>query len=90
MCFLRFACNNTDSQCEPRLPVFRGKTSHYFLTEVCLMIKNCITAHTVSVCSQEKPDQSSGCTCYFCANTKTSTVRAACINRTVYFVWLSL
>lgn len=53
------------------------KKSHYFLTEVCLMIKNGITAHTVSVYSQEKPGQSSSCTCYFCANPKTSTVRAA-------------
>lgn len=39
MCFLRFACNNTDSQCEQRLPVFREKKCHFFLTEVCLMIK---------------------------------------------------
>lgn len=69
MCFLRFACDNTDSQCGQRLPVFRGKNVTFFLTEVCLMIKNCVTAHLVSVSSQEKPGQSSRCMCYFCANT---------------------
>lgn len=30
MCFLRFACNNTDSQCEQRLPVFREKKNVTF------------------------------------------------------------
>lgn len=53
MCFLRFACNNTDSQSEQRLPVFRGKKVtlfpdrsmshdqklHYCLYCICLLTR---------------------------------------------------